>query len=55
MGGLVGHLFVLNQSELNDIGNFPKDFENFTFGYQTVVGFDNTQTGWSSGATRNSL
>jgi len=45
MGGLVGHLFVLNQSELNDIGNFPKDFENFTFGYQTVVGFDKSNFG----------
>jgi PKD repeat protein len=45
MGGLVGHLFVSNHSELEDIGNFKKDFESFSFGYQTGVGFDKSRFG----------
>ena len=45
MGGLVGHLFVSNHSELEDIGNFKNDFESFTFGYQTGVGFDKSRFG----------
>lgn len=45
MAGPVGHLFITNKSELNDLINNSKEFENFTIGYQLGVGFDVSNLG----------
>jgi hypothetical protein len=39
-GGPVGHVFLSNTSDLEDIDGFQQDFESLTLGYQLGIGLD---------------
>ena len=39
-GGLVGHIFINNVSELTQIENYEERFDEFTYGWQAGLGLD---------------